>query len=252
MVQVDRTGLIVALSSQIPHELARDLVDSFLEIRHDVATSTLGRATPGKFVETVVQILQYLIQGNYRAKPKVDEFLRNIESSASDLDDGLRICAARIARAMYTLRSKRSIAHKNRIDPNIYDLRFLLSCAQWILAELVRLTSRVSVEEAGQLIERIITPIGGLVEDFGGKRLVHGNLTVREEILVLLRSYYPTERLSKQITEDLDRRSAGTVRTQLRAMWKDKLVEGNGTVSYRLTQTGLREAIAIINRELGT
>ena len=90
-------------------------------------------------METVVQVLEYLETGTYTNKPNVDGFLREADNKAASLDDGLRICAARIARAMYSLRSKRSIAHKGDIDPSSYDLRFLLGGAQWILAELVRL-----------------------------------------------------------------------------------------------------------------
>jgi len=252
MLQMDRTRLIGALSSHIPCELAKDLVDTFLEMRRDVATCTVGRATPGKFVETFVQTLQFLTDGRYEPKPKVEECLRKVQSTASRVDDGLRICGARIARAMYALRSKRSIAHKNSVDPNIYDLRFLLSGAQWIVAELIRVISGVGVEDAAQLVERIITPVWGLVEDLGDKRLVHGKLTVREEILVLLHSYYPAERRVKQICGEIDRRSASAVRKELRRMWQEKVVEGNGIKGYRLTKAGLWKAIAIIRRETGT
>ena len=133
-----RDILVQALSSGIDEVLARDLVDNFLAMRQDVATNTLGRAAPGKFVETVVQVLQNLETGRYQAKPRVDDYLRKIESTTSSVDDGLRICASRIARAMYTLRNKRNIAHKGDVDPNKYDLGFLYSAAQWIMAELIR------------------------------------------------------------------------------------------------------------------
>ena len=115
--------------SVLPTELARDLADEFTQIRRDVSTATLGRSSPGKFVETVVQCLQYLGTGNYEEKPSVDIYLRGCDSKASSLDDGLRICAARIARSMYALRSKRSMMHKGNVDPNSYDLRFLLGGA---------------------------------------------------------------------------------------------------------------------------
>lgn len=249
---MDRATFVAALAGGVPKKLAEDLVDSFLDIRRDVATSTLGRSAPGKFAESMVQVLQHLALGKYSKKPKVDEFLRNLETSAPALDDGLRICGARIARAMYTLRNRRSIAHKGDVDPNTYDLRFLLSAAQWLLAEIIRLTAGLPMEDAGRLVEGINTPVGGLVEDFGGKRLVHGSLTVREEALVLLHSYHPTPRLPKQVAEELDRRSAGTVNNELRKLWRGKLIEGDVKGGYRLTKLGLNTAIDIIQRELGT
>src|SRR5438876_438975 len=113
--------LVVALATISPAPLAESLVKEFMQLRHDVATGTLGRASPGKIVETFVQILQHVETGKHDAQPDVDEYLRKLESRASVLDDGLRVCAARLARAMYTLRNKRNIAHKGKVDPNTYD-----------------------------------------------------------------------------------------------------------------------------------
>jgi len=242
--------LVSALSTSIPVSLAQDLVDSFLQIRQDVATSTLGRSAPGKFVESVVQTLQVLTVGKHDAKPNVDEFLRTIESSGSGLDDGLRLCAARICRAMYSLRSKRNIVHKGAVDPNTYDLQFLLAGAQWTVAELLRSSAGISMEEAGRLVKGITSPVGGIIEDFGGKRLVHGAHTIRKEALVLLQSYYPQMVFPNQISHDLDRRSASAIRNELRAMWRAKLVQGDRLEGYQLTKAGLAAAIEIIQVEL--
>ena len=49
-----------ALAHMLPSKLASDIVQEYKTIREDVATGTLGRAAPGKFVETFVQILQHL------------------------------------------------------------------------------------------------------------------------------------------------------------------------------------------------
>lgn len=49
--------LVGALTPFVGAKLAADLVSDFLKIRRDYATGTLERASPGKFVETVVQCL---------------------------------------------------------------------------------------------------------------------------------------------------------------------------------------------------
>lgn len=126
---MDRDGLVSALSARLPSELAEDLADEFIQIRRDVAGRVLGRGSPGKFVETMVQALQFLESGQYDSQPKVDAYLRGLESQQTTLDDGLRICASRIGRSMYALRSKRGIVHKGTIDPSYYDLRFLYAAA---------------------------------------------------------------------------------------------------------------------------
>jgi hypothetical protein len=55
-------------------------------------------------------------------KPNVDEYLNRKAELESKLPEDLRICAARIARAMYTLRNKRNVAHKGQMDPNTIDI----------------------------------------------------------------------------------------------------------------------------------
>lgn len=249
---MDKQKLVETLGAKLPEQLGSDIVDQFLTIRQDVATDTLGRSAPGKFVETLVQILEYLESGKWDVSPNVDEYLRNLESRSSSLDDGVRICAARIGRAMYTLRNKRSIAHKGAVDPNRYDLHFLHSAAQWVMAELIRLVSGKSMEQAGKLIEQVQMPADILVEDFEGHKVVLEDLTAKEELLVLLHSHYPQSCSRADLTSSLQRRKGDTVRKALQALWADKLVERLNNNGYKLTTRGFQEALTIIKHCLAT
>src|SRR5438128_12401386 len=97
--------LIKALSAGLPPDIAKDLSENFMLIRQDASSGTLGRASPGKFVETVVQALQHLERCLVQQSPDVDRYLRDLDSRPVNLPDGLRFCAARLARAMYTFRN---------------------------------------------------------------------------------------------------------------------------------------------------
>lgn len=238
--------LYIAFESVIPKELANDIVNEFLQIRRDVASNTLGRSSPGKFVETVVQCLQHLSTGSYDLNPSVDHYLKNSESNTLSLDDGLRICVARIARSMYTLRNKRNITHKGEVDTNAADLRYLLGAAQWVMAELLRHCSGLTMSESGALVRVLQEPIDELVEDFGDHRLVLINLPIRDEILVYLQSCYPEGASLKEIQSSLDRSNKASVKNACRLMWKAKLVEGSPSYCYRLTRTGLNGARSVI------
>lgn len=239
---MDRDGLVAALTTAVPEKLATELVDDFVEIRSDVATHSLGRGGPGRFVESLVQVLQHLERGSYDSPPNVEQYLKGLESRPSTLGDGLRICACRVARAMYSLRSKRSIVHKGVVDPNQYDLNFLYAGAQWIMAELIATVTGVTMNEAGRLVEQVQVPVTGLVEVLHGKRVVHGVLTMREETLALLLSYYPDPVQPREIVASLERRSAGSVRNTLAQMWKEKTLHRIDGSGYVLTNRGLREA----------
>jgi hypothetical protein len=211
---VDELRLARALAGLVGPTLAGDLSADFVKIRQDYATHTLGRASAGKFVETFVQCLQHMDKGKHEGRPSVDSYLKD-KAENTGLPEGLRICAVRIARSLYTLRNKRNIAHKNDVDPNTYDLAYLHQGASWIVAELLRNASGVTMQEAGVLIELLQTPVGTLVEEIDGVRLIHGKVSTRTEVLILLHSHYPEKVAPTDIVRTTSTRSAASVRSRL-------------------------------------
>jgi hypothetical protein len=245
---MDEARLVRSVEGLVGRGLAESLVGQFVKIRQDYATKTLERASPGKFVEIFVQGLQQMATGAYEPKPNVDDYLLKRVESENALAEGLRVCAARIARSMYTLRNKRNIAHNNEIDPNTVDLAFAHQAAAWILAELIRNASGITMEEAGALISLVQAPVGSLVEEIDGMRLVHADVSVREEILILMHSVYPNRVALQDLFRSMRARSAGTVRNQLASLRTSKLIVGDAKTGYRLTQAGHAAATEVIRR----
>ena len=244
---MDETRLAGALTGLLGQALAEELAADFVKIRRDYATKTLERASPGKFVETLVQCFQYIDTGKYDAKPSIDVYLRTkVENTG--LPEGLRICASRIGRSVYTLRNKRNIAHKDEVDPNSFDLAYVHQGAAWVMAELIRNATGLTMEEAGTLIELVQAPVGTFVEEIDGMRLIHADVSVRAELLILLHSHYPDVVPMKDILASLSRRSAGTVKNRLRDIYGEKLAHGNAKDGYRVTQAGHAAAVAEIER----
>ena len=238
--------LVAALSGLVGGDLANDLVADFLKIRQDFSTKTFERASPGKFVETFVQCLQFIAKGSYDAKPEVGAYLSKKVENESTLPEDLRICAARIANSMYTLRNKRNVAHKGAVDPNTMDLAFAHSASSWIMSELLRESTGISAQQAADLISLVHTPVGTLVEEIDGTRIVLADVSVRAELLLLLHSHYPETITTKEAVKSLSRRAEGTVKNRLRDLFNEKLVQGDGRAGYRLTQTGYSAALAEI------
>lgn len=247
---MNRQRLVQALNSNVPSNLAEDVVSAYLEIRQDAATRTLGRVSAGKFIETVVQILQYRALGSFDERPDVEDFLARRVEHQTSLDDGLRICAARIARSAYALRSKRGIAHKATVDANGCDLQLLHAMARWTVAELLRQSQGVSMEEAGTLIDMVHAPVNRVVEDIDGHRLIHGDFGTKEEVLVLLHSHYPEFVETDEILASLQRRKTRSVEARIRELFAMKLIHGSRAEGYRLTAAGFDAAVAAISREL--
>ena len=239
--------LEAALAPTFGPKVTAGLVKDFLQIRMDHATITLERASPGKFVEGFVQALQFASDGQFDVKPNVEKFLVQEVEHKSTLPEGLRVIAPRIARSIYALRSKRSIAHKNEIDPNAADLAQIHSSASWIMSEMLRHASAISMTDASKLIAQIQAPIGGLVEEIEGTVLVHAELSVRSEILVIMHRSYPDYVSTDALIESIGDAHRRSISNRLSDLRKAKLVFGNGAKGHRLTQAGYLTASGVIS-----
>ena len=245
---MDEGRLADALAAMLGGTLAAELAADFIKIRQDYATATLERASPGKFVETFVQCIQYLSTGKYEDHPSIEAYLTKHAENQASLPEGLRVIGPRLARTMYTLRSKRNIAHKNPVDPNIFDLALLHQSAAWIMAELLRNAIGVSMHEAGELIELVQTPVGTLVEEIDGTHLVHADLPVRAEILILLHSRHPAHVMAANLKKSMGNRSAGTVQNRIGELRAAKLIHGDAKTGFRLTRAGYAAAVGEIRQ----
>lgn len=118
------------------------------------------------------------------------------------------------------------------------------------LLATVPLMARVEPEEAARLVAQIQLPAGELVEAHGERSIVNGDLTVREELLVLLGSRYPETATVPEIIRSMDRRAPNSVRNGITALWRAKLVHRDENGGIVLTGPGLREAVEVTSGQL--
>ncbi len=221
--------------------MARDIAADFIKLRRDVATGTLERASAGKFVESFVECLQEMSNGQHSGAWTVDDYLKNRVENDTTLPDGLRLCGSRVARSIYTMRNKRNIAHKGEIEPKKIDLEFTYHGAAWIMAELVRSATGITMEEAGALIKFVCAPVGTLVEEIDGVRMVHADVSTRVEILILLHSQHPDPVTFTQLVSWTGK-NAGATRSRLSELRKKRLIVGDTNKPFKLTSTGYNTA----------
>ena len=244
---MDDKRLACAIESLVGKSLARDMAVDFVKLRRDVCTGTLERTSAGKFVESFVQCLQKISSGHHHNGSTVDQYLRNHVENDTTLPDGLRLCGSRVARSMYTMRNQRSIAHKDDVSPNRIDLEYTHHAAAWIMTELIRCATGVTMEEAGSLIRLVNAPVGTLVEEIDGVRLVHANVSMREEILLLLHSCHPDAATSDELVV-WARKGAPTIRSRLSELRRDRRVVGDSDKGFKLTSTGYKLAVETVQR----
>lgn len=126
------------------------------------------------------------------------EEIRNYpKSSAAEVI--LTLAIPRVAESIYTIRSKKDVAHVKTIDPNFIDASYCVSGCDWMLSELVLLFFKADPNEANELINSILKKKIPTVEEFedGSIVILRRDLPFSHEILLTLYHYYP-KRLSNR------------------------------------------------------
>jgi len=237
----------------VPIELANDVIEYFMRIENELRTLNLEKSSSGKFVETIVQILQSL----YSPSKKYDKSVKDVENelktfesrAISGLNDESRLGIIRISRSIQCLRSKRSIVHKNLIDPNVFDLEFIFHASQWIVTELVRLGSDTSIDNAKSIVSNLQKSPCPIVEVVLDTPLVLScSISAEDEIVILLYSEYSSGKTFNrtEIGRALIRRNPTTVTRTLNTLWNEKLIDGNRE-GYALTRLGVERARKVID-----
>ena len=239
---MNKVELAQAIEKLVGPELADQLVFNFAKLRENVHTGLLERASAGKFVESFVDCMVQISGEQVSKQIRIDRYLNDVVVHKETVPEGLRVCGSRVARAIYTLRNRRNIAHENEIDPNKVDLEFTYHAAAWIVAELIRAASdKTTMDEAQRLVDILMAPVYPLVEEFDGDLTVLPSVTAHVEVLILLHRKYP-EPASLQQLYTWTKCSPNTVRSVLYKMGNDSLVVGNFKKGYRLTSRGHRAA----------
>ncbi len=191
-----------AIFVNVPQELYNRLEEHYNKIKLNYAH---GRYEPselngGKFCEIVLRILEWHTNnGTYTPLGQtIKDFgtaCRSFENKVS-FDDAVRFHIPQILNALYPIRSKRGVAHHAKeVDPNHMDATFTVGCADWIMAELVRLFHNVSVEQAQQIVEGIVTKQIPTIWEVGNRKRVisppNKKLTARDKVLLLLYHAHP-------------------------------------------------------------
>lgn len=148
-----------------------------------------------------------------------------------------RISIPRLLRAMYDVRSRRGVDHLSTISPNMMDARRLMIEADWIIAELARVTLEIGAEKAQAFVDSVVGLRLPLVENIHGEwRVLSDELSAEEHLLAL--AFANTGRISKQAL--LQYATSLTTGTKYRAyealLHKRFLVEKDGLT--QLTATG--------------
>ncbi len=113
--------------------------------------------------------------------------------SRSDFPPSVRMYLPRALRVVYDIRNNRDVAHlADGIDPSLQDAALVVGVLDWVVAEFVRLSGRVTVEEGQALIDGLVTRAVPAIQEFDGiPKVLRSDLRASNHVLVLLYSRAP-------------------------------------------------------------
>jgi hypothetical protein len=156
----------------------------------------------------------------------------------------LTLAIPRVAVSVYTIRSKKDVAHVKTIDPSSIDSFYCVSSCDWILSEFVTLFYKSDPKEAQELIESFLKKKVPSIEEFEDESVVilQKGLTFAQELLLILYHFYPrrvpTPSLSKLV-------KSTNLYSTLQKLEGEKLVHRNSD-GNRLTRLGVKQAEDLI------
>jgi len=135
----------------------------------------------GKLCEVIYSILKGYIDGRFPGKPakpkNMYDACKEFENADSNkFPRSIRIQIPRMIIALYEIRNNRGVGHVGGdVDPNEMDATAVLYMSKWLLAELIRVFHKVSIDEAQEIVGSITEKIYPEIWEIDGKRRVLNN-----------------------------------------------------------------------------
>lgn len=239
------------LYQKFPKEIVDAILDSYVEIKENYYLSRHEPAelNGGKFAEAVARFLQYILNNNQYVplgKPIQNMLttLRSFEQTPQGKNlDSYRIHIPRILTMVYDVRNKRGVGHLGGdVNPNIADATLIVTCCDWVLAELYRINFCCSIDEAQKIIETLVQRKNPLIYQIGDtKRVLNSNLDMTKQTLLLLSECYPKEVSDKDLIRWIEPSNASVFRRDvLRRLHEKRLIEYVEKTSCVILPPGLK------------
>jgi len=226
-------------------DIAKNIINSYKEIEQNFVIKKWkpSELDAGHFVESVRRLIEFELFGSFTPFSKklsnfTDHELRRYESATGH--ESYRILIPRILKSIYNIRNKRGVGHVTTISPNEMDSTIIIYNVKWVLAELVRLNSSLTISETQKLIDTIIERKIDLIwKEDGIVRILNTKLKTEEKILILLYDTSPQAEL--QLLKSSDYSHSTKFRNFLKKLHRQALINYENSICT-ISPTGVIEA----------
>ncbi len=181
------------LENAFGKEIAKNLIDSFVEIQENffIKKWKIAELDAGHFVESVRRAIELELFKSFTPFGKKlpdfnDATIKSYELASGD--ETYRILIPRVLKSIYNIRNKRGVGHVGLVSPNEMDATLILYSIKWVLAELIRLKSKLSIKDTQTIVSEIVERQIELVWEpkNGLKRILNTNISASNKILIHL------------------------------------------------------------------
>lgn len=245
------------LESGFDANIANKIMKAYSEIERNYVLQKWkpSELDAGHFVEAVRRALDLEFTGIYcdfneTLPPFDDNALRNYEQQSGD--QSYRLLIPRALKVVYNVRNRRGVAHISDVNPNEMDATLILYTVKWVLAELIRLKSGLSIDKTQELLDRVVERQYSLIWKVGNITWVlDPAMETRDQILVLLFDNSPI--CDSKLYELTEHSNPAGFNDILIKLHNDRLVHYNSSsdCNCRISPRGVQVAEEIIkNHEL--
>lgn len=181
------------LSKQIDIKLIEELMKEYVNVMEGFYSGDNQKVIShsGKFIEIIFAILDFLNSGKISNlnQIKVDMLYKKITNlpKPTGKEELLYLEIPRVARSIYTIRSKKRVSHVKDLDPILQDSFYVKSGIDWILSSLIYLYHTKSDSEIKNVIDSLIEKKVPFIEEFeDGGIMVLKKMGFKWKILLIL------------------------------------------------------------------
>lgn len=233
------------LESTYEITLVRELLEAYSEAKRNyfLGGHRLSAVEGGRFCEAAYRILQSMTTlaftplGETLDTERVANQLGALR--ARDFPKSVRVYLPRALRIVYDIRNNRDAAHlADGIDPNLQDATLVVSVLDWVLAEFIRLSDRVSADVAQKLVASLVTRKYPVVQTFGNRpKVLRTDLRAGDVVLVLLYHVGAEGATVPELSQWVPTPMAANIRRTLRTLETKALVHQDND-SVVITRAG--------------
>tara|TARA_B110000114_G_scaffold185061_1_gene230668 strand:- start:2421 stop:3191 length:771 start_codon:yes stop_codon:yes gene_type:complete len=249
---MDRQKVWDILESNYDSTIADKILESYSEIESNffVQKWKPSELDAGHFVESIRRLIEFEMNGGTYTlfTDKLSNFSDSVISryeQQTNIHESFRMLIPRILKSVYNIRNKRGVGHIKDISPNEMDATLILYSVKWVLSEIVRLKSSLSITETQNLIDNIVernVEVIWKTTDF--TRILDNKISARNQVLIIL--YNSSKTHIDEIREIIEYKNISNFKTLIKKLHTERFLEFRTNGNCILSPTGRIEAEKLI------